>query len=374
VELLVVIAIIGVLVGLLLPAVQAAREAARRMSCSNNVKQYGLGLHNYHSAYQAFPRSRNYTRVNWRGLGTNVGILPFIEQQPLWEMISNPHVNDAGTVYTAFGGFPWDSNYTPNRIQVSTFRCPSDPSSSDLIAKCNYGYNFGDAARYISHAWETPGGGNPSYEWGGDYAVDRGMFVYNDAKRFRDCLDGTSQTIMMGEMATDNKDRKLVGTAAVFNDRAFQTNLQLCRDVIDPARPQFYAPGLDLIGFGSFGGQSNRGKWWTDCVGANSMINTIFSPNSQSCIYSGGPGDDWFGGVFTVTSNHQGGAHVLMTDGSVKFITESINSSTAGMDTNMTVTRYAPGPVHQVGIESPFGIWGAMGTRASGETRSNEFE
>ena len=100
VELLVVIAIIGVLVGLLLPAVQAAREAARRMSCSNNFKQIGLGLHNYHSAYKNLPKncggtyrirninSGDLSNRNW--LSWLAGTLPFVEQQALWEQIANP--------------------------------------------------------------------------------------------------------------------------------------------------------------------------------------------------------------------------------------------------------------------------------------------
>ena len=112
VELLVVIAIIGILVGLLLPAVQAAREAARRMSCSNNFKQIGLAIHNYHSAYKQLPRqgagtgediqngmsrghfARENTMANNQSLSIFVGILPFMEQQALWEEIANPNTLD----------------------------------------------------------------------------------------------------------------------------------------------------------------------------------------------------------------------------------------------------------------------------------------
>lgn len=103
VELLVVIAIIGVMVGLLLPAVQAAREAARRMSCGNNFKQIGLGLHNYHAAYNKLPSAGYGTRMHTGRLNCLVGILPFVEQQALWEQISNPLQVPAGTTPTPSG-------------------------------------------------------------------------------------------------------------------------------------------------------------------------------------------------------------------------------------------------------------------------------
>ncbi len=153
VELLVVIAIIGVLVGLLLPAVQAAREAARRMSCSNNFKQIGLAVHNYHSAYNQLPIHGAGTYIpNGRDLwdlsspvsgfsGTSnhrlsmlVGCLPFIEQQALWEQISNPlNRNTNGSArnppWQAMGPRPDELQYPPYATEIAGYRCPSDPGT-----------------------------------------------------------------------------------------------------------------------------------------------------------------------------------------------------------------------------------------------------
>ena len=164
VELLVVIAIIGVLVGLLLPAVQAAREAARRMSCSNNFKQIGLGLHNYESAFKNLPmnmggslhspgggdNTSNRGRLSWM-----VGTLPFMEQQGLWEQISNPLQIPGGVLYPPMGPVPFRTNYNPWVTQVPGFRCPSDPivAVSGLPAFTNYVASHGDCFWEQTEMW-----------------------------------------------------------------------------------------------------------------------------------------------------------------------------------------------------------------------------
>ncbi|MEL7336776.1 MAG: DUF1559 domain-containing protein, partial [Planctomycetota bacterium] len=183
VELLVVIAIIGVLVGLLLPAVQAAREAARRMSCSNNVKQIGLAMHNYHSAYNRFPSlltgaggpegaCNPPANLSNRWLTSYlVALTPFVEQQPLWEEIANPYNRDEdndGTIdrsFPAMGPVPWRSTYDPWVTEVGTFRCPSDPGiGGAALARTNYAGCVGDSVPNIHRgeyrcrngAWDSP--------------------------------------------------------------------------------------------------------------------------------------------------------------------------------------------------------------------------
>ncbi|HBJ38547.1 MAG TPA: hypothetical protein DDZ51_28090, partial [Planctomycetaceae bacterium] len=147
VELLVVIAIIGVMVGLLLPAVQAAREAARRMSCSNNLKQFGIALHNYHDTFLRFPPRQGGTGwqndfTNGMNGGANMLILGFLEQTALYEQFKNPLTHN-GVTFQPWGPIPSShaNTYPPFGVQVPTFVCPSSLPSSAPGWNCytNYG-------------------------------------------------------------------------------------------------------------------------------------------------------------------------------------------------------------------------------------------
>ncbi|QDV71670.1 hypothetical protein Poly24_54090 [Rosistilla carotiformis] len=197
VELLVVIAIIGILVGLLLPAVQAAREAARRMQCSNNFKQIGLALHNYHDTYRSFPPGE----LTVSRLGVLALILPQIEQGPLHDQLSAAGAYIGRNTATAPA---WHSNpaivstgTTPlAKTIIPAYICPSDPSSdlnermksndSGAFAKANY------VGIYTA----------VSYDAAGAKTADRKATFYEDSKvRFRDITDGTSNTIVMVERA-----------------------------------------------------------------------------------------------------------------------------------------------------------------------------
>jgi prepilin-type N-terminal cleavage/methylation domain-containing protein/prepilin-type processing-associated H-X9-DG protein len=384
VELLVVIAIIGVMVGLLLPAVQAAREAARRMSCSNNFKQIGLGIHNYHSAYEQIPTQAGGTHPpnsnatptayivghNERVLSFLVGLTPFIEQQALWEMISNRYQDDPANpmaFWQAMGPATYHAPYTPWSTNVSTYRCPSDPGQSPPgLGRTNYGINIGDSAQ-VNHlgAWvfTTANGwhlGNVSSARAGC----RGFVVPRSVSRFRDVLDGLSNTIACGELATDLGDRDK-RTDANQNKGTFTglyANAAICDVDIDPLRPRFWRVGADL----PTAVTQKRGFRWAHSAPLYTGVTTAMAPNDVVCLTA----DHNSSGYASISSRHQGGAHVLMGDGAVKFITDSIDAGTRGDCVYFSTTT--PNVLRPPGSPSPFGLIGALGTRANSETASVE--
>ncbi|MCM2374194.1 DUF1559 domain-containing protein [Aporhodopirellula aestuarii] len=402
VELLVVIAIIGVLVGLLLPAVQAAREAARRMSCSNNFKQLGLALHNYHSAYNRLPMQGVGTKSgtvdgplagganvfgsffdhNAMQLSALVGLTPFMEQQALWEQISNPLFVDhnqngtveTGELYPAMGPTPQEVDgelYTPYLTEMQTLRCPSDPGTGlPAQGRTNYALCQGDSPllalygnRGTTLAVDVAGAG--WFSWGGaraSQAGQRGVFKTHEFTGFRDILDGLSNTIAMGEIATYLGDRD-VRTSARTGQGA-EGYITRCDSFVDPARPQFWlsTATVDVADNPAFAGKA-RGYRWASHIPCQTSCFTIKPPNSLICANNS---DD--AGVFGMSSNHQGGVHVLMSDGAVKFITDSIE---AGNQTSPTPTR--AGPDTNIGGKSLYGLWGSLGTRASREIIDTEF-
>jgi prepilin-type N-terminal cleavage/methylation domain-containing protein/prepilin-type processing-associated H-X9-DG protein len=407
VELLVVIAIIGVMVGLLLPAVQAAREAARRMSCGNNFKQIGLGLHNYHAAYNQLSTHGTGTHAPPSG-GANagsatagggnpamnlsflVGMLPFVEQQALWEQISSPSlavVNAANLVppaaWPAMGPAPNSQLYPPWMTEISSLRCPSDPGTGlPASGRTNYAAAMGDSIDHMQDASFRCSGSAPC-NWAHNSGIaqnvqvgQRGAFVFRTKVGFRDMLDGTANTIMCGEIATDLGDRSITtqpvislgGDRLVTPRGGLYENPSLGDDRIDPLRPRFWcATAPCVVPTLLTNAAQRRGFRWADGRPTYSSCNMILPPNSAVKIGEGGEGNS---GVMTVSSRHQGGAHVLMADGAVKFITDSIES---GNRTHPMVYRGQTFPTAQPGMQSPYGLWGSLGTRASKEVISGEF-
>ena len=390
VELLVVIAIIGVLVGLLLPAVQAAREAARRMSCSNNFKQIGLGIHNYHSAYQQIPTHGTGTQprvaaIYWshsnvgnrRRLSMLVPILPFIEQQSLWEQISNPNaartdgdgsasIGTPTRPWPAMGPTPQNIQYIPWTTDLPTYRCPSDPGFGlPALGRTNYAACVGDSFWITEHGpWNNNRSRKTRSE--GARAAHRGFFKPVDVTKFRDCTDGLSNTIAMGEIITylgDQDNRAQVPengpsmTAPGASHGALRNNPSGCQALVDPERPRFWAPSYAMV----VRNGTARGYQWAEALPFKTCCMTILSPNREICGPYNSRGTTL---VATMSSHHQGGCHVLMGDGAVKFVTDSIE---AGDSTARIITLG-----YREGEESPYGLWGALGTRAANEVIDEE--
>ncbi len=369
VELLVVIAIIGVLVGLLLPAVQAAREAARRMSCSNNFKQLGLGIHNYHAAYDMLPMNTGGTYDLHATLDNNfkiswlVGILPFIEQQALWEQIANP--NNTGGTFPSMGPQTDNTAYVPWRTQVPGYRCPSDPTiQSADFAFTNYYACGGDAYFEQHHSGINWNGVSSTDGTWGDQAGARwarGVFRAHHFTRFRDILDGTANTIAAGEIVVDSGRHEVKGTI-LMNRGGNGCNSPESYNVptdIDPARPQFTLNGGGNLWENTL--RNSRGRRWQEGTAHFGTFHTIRPPNSYSM--SRGWADNF--GFSTAASRHQGGCHVLIADGAVKFVTDSVEAG----NQNRTAPGCAGGGA-DAGMQSPYGIWGALGSKDGFETNT----
>ena len=288
VELLVVIAIIGVLVALLLPAVQAAREAARRSQCSNNLKQIGLGLHNYHDVHQRLPSgyitpsSGSYC-WSWAAL-----LLPYIEQGALHEKLQvNGSTLDAAL-----------ADATGRRLLLQTplgaFRCPSDSApelndqrqlNSQSLATSNY--LASNASDQVSDE-----SGQPHQSGGDNYYAD-GLFFKNSKINFRDITDGLSSTVAISE-------------------RNWSVNLR---------NGQKFTYGAGVI-FGQANVALSRG---TSLVGARDYSHSAVIFGTVRFI-NRGDDPDW--SMHGLSSQHAGGVQALFADGSVHFISETIQFNT----------------------------------------------
>ncbi len=342
VELLVVIAIIGVLVGLLLPAVQAAREAARRMQCSNNLKQLGLAIHNYHSAYDQFPVGASQfhgynNNVTYPHVSAVMFLMPFMELNSLYEAFE----------MDAKKAVPGSSSWTSPSLDAAgpqgSFLCPSaaNATSSEYnnVSKCLYVFSVGDA---MWHNMRTD-----AQETSNNSKIDvRSMFVNalektvrNSRRSFRDILDGTSSTIAMSEVrGTPRAQAAVRGDVASFNGMYNGTTALPgpCLNVPLTTDRQQYVTGADCW----------RGLILSDGRTINNRFTTTLAPNSFSCAYGGG-NNSW--GTYAPTSDHAGGVQTLMFDGAVRFVTDSIDSG------NLNAVQVTSGA-------SPYGIWGAMGS------------
>ena len=278
IELLVVIAIIAVLIALLLPAVQQARESARRTQCKNNLKQIGLALHNYHDTFNTFPPLENHLRTFLAGTDNEWGdrpgtfllfLLPYIDKAPLYSTLN----------------FDQRYDFAPNlaaiRRRFPAYECPSNPQ----VGK-NSGNNFeGNLVTYFGvYGSADPPGGRARQQWAIGNTTDlnrRGVMFFNGMSPIAAVTDGTSNTIVVGEV------------------RGYRPN------------------SLTDMSIAPDGG---RGMRWE--IGTSTQmqpINGVDGPGGSNC-----PSCRWEG----MSSFHTGGTHALLTDGAVRFINQNIDSNT----------------------------------------------
>jgi prepilin-type N-terminal cleavage/methylation domain-containing protein len=355
IELLVVIAIIAILIALLLPAVQQAREAARRTQCKNNLKQLGLALHNYHDVYSKFPskstgtnRSGPCTSGNSNRLSGFMGMMPYLDQAPLYNQVmsggqpatSGCSGSTVGDPVAPNGPCGWCSWGVWN-VAVPGLLCPSDPRPT-TIREQNYAFCLGDQMDRLNDT-----------NTGRINRVARGVF---GGRRFyfvgiNQITDGTSNTIAMGERRRANFG--IGGSSMPHKTEGTVVNL-------DPRN----GPGICLTSVGPGGffldpsqvkGRFGTSLW--DGQAERSSFNTILAPNSPGCVADANVNaDSQRGVVIPASSMHTGGAHVLLADGAVRFISENIDTGDLSVPDVGSNGRDS-GP-------SPYGVWGALGTKS----------
>ncbi len=353
VELLVVIAIIGILIALLLPAVQAAREAGRRLQCANKLKQLTLGVHNYLDGMKAFPAGLagpygNLNKVNpgrWSGL---IALLPYVEQSALYDRFMSENVYymnwNAHSITAAEGG-----KNNPRATQWDALVCPSNSPGGkpdDHPGFTCYRFNYGD----------NPG----RYDSNTDV---RGPFGYLTWYSPGAVSDGMSNTLSFSEKAVDDfgADSTNVKTqAATYVDAAtggfsggYLSDRTRCVASASGKQYKFGSSGISN-GFGyKFGWQWCGGHWYH--IG----FTTTLPPNSPSC-YNRAPN---YNAMFAATGLHTGGVNVTLLDGSGTFVSETVDCG-SGED-----SKAFPDPSAASG-KSPFGVWGVYGSRNGGESGS----
>jgi prepilin-type N-terminal cleavage/methylation domain-containing protein/prepilin-type processing-associated H-X9-DG protein len=366
IELLVVIAIIAILIALLLPAVQQAREAARRTQCRNNLHQFGLALHNYHDVYTFLPYRKggtagiNNDQGNQQRKSGFVPLLPYLDQAPAFELIKAG--NTTGTIIAPEGPCAWCGwpNGTPGDPAwddaPDILLCPSDDGYPHQKGRFNsYCFSVGDQIQAVR---DGLGGFDPS----GQSSVDlrrhvRGLFTFQRTYSMRDCTDGASNTVAMSErlcqelvpyraeqpvpVSSAQEVEHVLGMATRVT--GLVNSPVLCRTVTDG---KYFLAGTQI--------QARFGIAWTDGQPMYVGFNTVLPPNSPACA-DGGTWGDSSHMVMPPASRHPGGVNALMADGAVKFINDNIDTGNLGV--------FQP-PMGK----SRYGIWGALGSKSGGDT------
>lgn len=334
IELLVVIAIIAVLIALLLPAVQQAREAARRTQCKNNLKQIGLALHNYHDSFTVFPfgKGPSYTgAAAYARWSQHAMILPYIDQANLYNAINfsaPPETPGMGGIINFMPAYvsPTGINSSASRTSIPGFLCPSDTGvTGDWAGQNNYAANQGG---WLCDRSDQPGAATDS----SPSEVQTGVFYYLSQVRMRDLIDGSSSTCFFSEKIRGHGTPDPKADLFVI---AHQTTRDATYETCQAINPSTATPLTSKWGYS-----------WVMGENCCSLYNHVAVPNSKSCAGTGFPGTMTNMAMqVSPTSRHTGGVHTLTGDGAVHFTSENIDLN----------------------------VWRAIGTRNGGETVNAAF-
>ncbi len=280
IELLVVIAIIAILIALLLPAVQQAREAARRTQCRNNLHQLGLALHNYHDVMDCFPFGQGGSGGKYSAISM---LLPYFDQGPLYNQIDfNIDAMAAG-------------NQTARQVEIPMLKCPSDfanqqPQTGGALSYCG---NKGSDIVFTSS--------------------NNGLFYRDSVIRFRDLTDGTSTTAAFAE--------RLLGDG---NNGGVSPDSDTFRSTMNPSTQDEAIQLCDAIDITNLANQfpTHMGAPWIHGQHTYQHVNT---PNSRSCGFQVPPVGK---ATMSCSSRHEGGVHILLCDGGARFVSENIDLQT----------------------------------------------
>lgn len=335
-ELLMLMVVIAVWLGLVLPALNQGRETARRMSCQNNLKQYGLAILNYESTYRRLPCAMGGTEgspmvSNAGSISGLIGLMPYIEASPWYDQLM--------TAAVPGGPAPW---IAPNKAfdfwekQYHMLLCPSDGSRdrrdgqvAGEYAKTNYAFCWGDGVASILDKPTT-------------FPLTRGPFQVHANKKIGDVTDGISNTVAIGEIALRSRDRKLSEIAIV---PGIEQNPSLCLK-------QLGASGF-VSGTRFVNTRERRTGRWCDGRPYYTGFTTVLPPNTISCT----PVDsDASWGVFSTSSHHRGVVQLAMLDGSTRTINNNIDCGILSTIPPDAAQR------SELTMISPYGVWGTLGT------------